>query len=125
MSVSSPSKDVVNCPRKAVKATMLTDTEASTSPSCLCNKLGILQYYVACNALPELEIRVRLNPLNHGYLTNNPGKNKVINPLLKCPTFIKSSIIGGHTFTTCTNIYFILFTLYFSSSFLLKTEDCD
>ena len=41
-----PSKDVVNCPRKAVKATMLIDTEASTSPSCLCNKLGILQYYV-------------------------------------------------------------------------------
>ena len=49
--VSSPSKDVVNCPRKAVKATMLIDTEASTSPSCLCNKLGILQYYVVWSTL--------------------------------------------------------------------------
>ena len=42
-----PSKDVVNCPRKAVKATMLMDTEASTSSSCFCIKLGILQFYAA------------------------------------------------------------------------------
>ena len=45
------SKDVVNCPRKAVKATMLIDTDVSTSPSCLCNKLGILQYYVVWSTL--------------------------------------------------------------------------
>ena len=36
--MSSPSMDVVSCPRNAVKATMTIDTDASMFPSCLCSK---------------------------------------------------------------------------------------